>query len=64
MAKRFRITLTWEDKRYIEQDRNTHRLTDCPSNHVPYDDTDLLWEPQPKVLGALELVLVYFQKCP
>ena len=50
------ITMYWTDKRYIEGERNLHRLTDCPSNHVPYDDTFSMWEPQPKVIDALDLV--------
>ena len=51
------ITMIWTDKRYIEGGRNLHRLTECPSNHVPYDDTFTMWEPQPKVINALELVI-------
>ena len=50
------ITMIWTDKRYIEGVRNLHRLTGCPSNHVPYDDAFSMWEPQPKVINALELV--------
>ena len=51
------ITMIWTDKRYIEGGRNIHRLTECPSDHVPYDDTFTMWEPQPKVINALELVI-------
>ena len=57
--KHFSIIMTWQDQRYIEKERNLHRLTECPSNHVPYDDTYNLWEPQPKVRHALELVIFF-----
>ena len=60
-----RITMFWTDKRYIEGERNVHRLTECPSNHVPYADTFSMWQPQPKVIDALELVipLYIFENC-
>ena len=65
-----RVTVKWEDKRFIgkrksggnfdDETYNEHRQTECPSNHVPYEDvyTLQLWKPQLQVLNALEVVIM------
>ena len=60
----YRIALTWEDKRYMKKKTgignvgryNEHRQTECPSNHITYEDTKQLWRPYLQVLDALTLV--------
>ena len=66
----YRITLRWEDRRLtgsvnsfvqgdsIVQTYNEHRKSECPSNHVPYDDTAQVWKPYIQVLNALEVVML------
>ena len=60
-----RVTLEWEDGRYAgpktsleaADKYNEHRKTECPSNHIPYEDTLHLWKPDMQVLKALTVVI-------
>ena len=49
-----RISLKWEDKRYIEG--NEGRITDCKSNHVVWTEANQFWLPNFYVWNARELV--------
>ena len=40
------------------QTYNQHRKSECPSNHVSFDDTVQLWKPFIQVLDALEVVML------
>ena len=51
-----RITLVWEDKRYIAA--NEHRTSECGSGHVLWTKPNQFWLPKLYVRSALELVSV------
>ena len=47
--------MTWKDKRYIAA--NTHRVEECKSNHVPYDDRSALYAPNLFLIGSFREVM-------